>query len=92
MQFRWYQRLDDRSVPGRADLRVADDRVLRSGDAGIVAPPPNDIHELEVLSDYLWMVVVTPEPEAPVREIYLPEAGTYEIKGLAPIPPLLASI
>lgn len=90
MQFRWYRRLDDRSVPGRAQLEVADDRRLTPGTAGIVAPPPNDIHELEITSEYLWMVVATPEPEVLTREIYDPENGTYELKTLAPIPPRLA--
>ena len=91
MQFRWYRRLDDRSIPGHAQLEVADDRILQAGDAGIVARPPHDIHELEVLSDYLWMLVATPEPEMSTREIYDPVAGTYELKTLAPIPPLLAT-
>jgi predicted metal-dependent enzyme (double-stranded beta helix superfamily) len=89
MQFRWYKRLDDRSVAGRATLQVADDRRLQAGDAGIVARPPHDIHELEVTSDYLWMVVATPEPEVRTREIYDPEAGTYELKTLAPLAPRL---
>lgn len=89
MQFRWYKRLDDRSVPGRATLEVADDRILRAGDAGIVAPPPNDIHELEIVSEYLWMIVATPEPEVQTREIYDPDAGTYELKSLSPVPPRL---
>ena len=92
MQFRWYRRLDDRSVAGRADLEVAEDRRLHSGDAGIVARPPNDIHELEVVTDYLWMIVVTPEPEVSVREIYSPQDGTYSIKSLAPVPPLLTGV
>lgn len=91
MQFTWYRRLDDLSVPGQAELEVADDRVLRRGDAGMVAQPPHDIHELEILSDYLWMLVVTPEPEVLVREIYSPQDGTYEIKELAPLPPLLST-
>jgi quercetin dioxygenase-like cupin family protein len=89
MQFRWYKRLDDRSVAGNATLQVADDRRLRPGDAGIVARPPHDIHELEVTTDYLWMVVVTPEPEVRTREIYDPEAGTYELRTLAPLAPRL---
>lgn len=92
MDFTWYRRLDDRSIPGRADLEVADARILGSGDAGIVARPPHDIHELEIVSDYLWMLVATPEPEVPVREIYSPKEGTYAIKALAPVPPLLSTI
>lgn len=92
MDFTWYRRLDDRSVPGRAELKVADDRILGAGDAGMVARPPDDIHELEVISDYLWMLVVTPEPEVSVREIYSPLEGTYEIKALAPVPPLHAGV
>jgi hypothetical protein len=89
MQFRWYKRMDDRSVAGRATLQVADDRRLQPGDAGIVARPPHDIHELEVTSEYMWMVVVTPEPEVRTREIYDPEAGTYELRTLAPLAPRL---
>lgn len=92
MQFTWYRRRDDRSVDGRAELEVGDDRVLHGGQAGIVAPPPHDIHELEVLSEYLWMVVVTPEPEVRDREIYSPEVSTYEVKQLAPLPPLLSAV
>lgn len=92
MDFTWYRRLDDRSIPGRADLQVADARILGSGDAGIVARPPHDIHELEVLTDCLWMLVVTPEPEVSVREIYSPGEGTYEIKSLAPVAPLHATV
>jgi predicted metal-dependent enzyme (double-stranded beta helix superfamily) len=89
MQFRWYKRLDDRSVAGQAKLQVADDRRLQPGQAGIVARPPHDIHELEVTSDYMWMVVVTPEPEVRTREIYNVEAGTYQLQTLAPLPPQL---
>lgn len=83
MQFTWYRRLDDRSVPGRADLEIGFTGVVGAGDAGMVAPPPHDIHELEVLSDYVWWIVVTPEPEGAVREIYSPESGTYKISTLA---------
>lgn len=92
MQFTWYKRTDDRGVEGRAQLDVADDRVLHGGEAGIVGSPPHDIHELEVLSDYLWMIVVTPEPEVAVRQIHSISAGTYELQELAPIPPLLSSV
>jgi hypothetical protein len=83
MAFTWYRRLDDRSVAGRADLEAQFSGVIRAGDAGMVAPPPHDIHDLEVLSDYLWWIVVTPEPEGPIREIYSPNTGTYKISTLA---------
>lgn len=86
MQFCGYRRLDDRSEPGRARLEIHDERILGAGDVGIVAPPPHDIHELEVLTDDTWLVTVTPRPEVEVREIYDPAEGSYEINSLVALP------
>lgn len=82
MHFRWYRRLDDLSEPGRADLEIADDRVLTAGGCGIIGLPPHDIHQLEVLTDDTWLLTVTPQVEPEIREIYDPASGTYEVKPL----------
>lgn len=91
MQFTSYRRTDDRSVDRQSKLEVAQDCVLSGGQAGLVGPPPDDIHELEILSDYLWMIVVTPEPEVSIRQIHVPGEGTYEEMELAPVPPLVSN-
>lgn len=83
MHFRWYRRLDDRSIENEAHLEIADDRKVRAGEVGFIAPPPNDIHQLSISEPGTWMVTVTPRPEPIVREIYNPTAGTYIIKALA---------
>jgi len=86
MHFRWFRRLDDRTDAGQAKLEVADDRVVTAGEMGIVAPPPHDIHQLEILTEGTWMLTVAPCPEPDLREIYNPSSGTFEMKPLSVIP------
>src|SRR5947209_7328857 len=35
MHFRWYRRLDNGVEPGRAQVEIADDRVVKAGELGI---------------------------------------------------------
>jgi predicted metal-dependent enzyme (double-stranded beta helix superfamily) len=77
MHFRWYRRLDDGSEPGHCRLELAEDRILRPGDAGIVGAAPHDIHSFEILDDDTWMVTVSPDLGRPVRQFYDADAGTY---------------
>lgn len=77
MHFRWYRRLDDGSEPGKCQLDLADERILRPGDAGIVGAAPSDIHSFEILDDDTWMVTVSPDLGRPVRQFYDAKAGTY---------------
>lgn len=82
MHFRWFRRLDDGSVPGRSQVEVGEDVVVRTGEVAFIAPPPHDIHELAIIEDGTWMLTVTPMPEPPDREIYDVAAGTYEFRRL----------
>lgn len=82
MHFRWYRRLDDRTVPGRARIEIVDDLMVRTGEVAFVAKPPHDIHQLEVTQEGTWMLTVQPCHEPPQREIYDAEEGTYEMMSL----------
>jgi predicted metal-dependent enzyme (double-stranded beta helix superfamily) len=77
MHFRWYRRLDDRSEPGKCELELVDDRILGPGDAGIVGAPPHDIHSFEILDDDTWLITVSPDLGATVRQFYDIQGGTY---------------
>jgi 3-mercaptopropionate dioxygenase len=46
-----YQRLDDGSDPGRAELRVASQAVVSRGDFYALLPPEGDIHYVNTVSD-----------------------------------------
>ena len=43
-QYRWYRRIDDGSCPYRADLELAENRVMTDGDVTVLPAPPHDIH------------------------------------------------
>jgi predicted metal-dependent enzyme (double-stranded beta helix superfamily) len=55
--YRGFERVDDRSRMGHADLRIVEDRVLRAGDVALTPPPPHDIHETVSLTQNTMMVV-----------------------------------
>jgi len=74
-----YARTDDGGVPGVADLRVADDRVLERGDFAIVTPPA-DIHSFTALDDGTYGITVVNGAYKAERHYYDPAAGTYEVR------------
>lgn len=74
-----YERVDDGRVPGVAELRVTDDRVLEPGDFAIVAPPA-DIHSFTALSDDACGITVVGGAYKPDRHYYQPEQKTYVVK------------
>jgi predicted metal-dependent enzyme (double-stranded beta helix superfamily) len=74
-----YERLDDASVPGVANLRIKDDRVLERGDFAIVAPP-SDIHGFTALDDDTYGITVVNGAYQAQRHYYDPDAGTYVVK------------
>jgi hypothetical protein len=90
MHFRWYRRSDSGADAGKAKVEIADDRIVKAGDVGIVAPPPNDIHELEILTENTWMLTVAPCFEPDVRDIHNPAQGTFERKPLTVLPTVAA--
>lgn len=75
-----YERIDDGAVPGRAELRAIDDRVLERGDLAIVAPP-TDIHSFTALDDDTYGITVVNGPYKPDRHYYQPDEKTYVVKG-----------
>lgn len=77
MHFRWCERLDDGSQPGKSQLGVVDDRVIRTADVGAVGLPPNDIHSFAVLEDDTWLYTVAPGAANETRETHDLESGTY---------------
>jgi predicted metal-dependent enzyme (double-stranded beta helix superfamily) len=74
-----YERIDDGSVPGTADLRVKDDRILARGDFAIVAPPM-DIHSFTALDDETYGITVVNGAYKRERHYYDPEAKTYVVR------------
>lgn len=86
MRFRWCRRLDDGSVSGRAELEVADERILGPGDIGLVGAPPHDIHEFEILDQDSWTITVAPGPAKRLRRFYDIASGAYVERELFPNP------
>ena len=79
-----YERVDDATVPGAAELRVQEDRILERGDFAIVAPPA-DIHSFTGLTDDTFGITVVRGSYKADRHYYQPEQKTYVVKsGLNP--------
>jgi predicted metal-dependent enzyme (double-stranded beta helix superfamily) len=74
-----YERADDGAVPGFAELRVIDDRVLERGEGTVVAPPA-DIHSFTALADDTFGLTVVNGSYKPDRHYYQPEEKTYLIR------------
>ena len=74
-----YQRLDDGSEPGRADLSVVDHRILRPGDSAVIAPPA-DIHTFHATEDDTYAMTVTSGVYKEERCYFQPEAGTCVVR------------
>lgn len=74
-----YERIDDQTIPGAAELRVMEDRVLEPGDFAIVAPPA-DIHSFTALSDGTYGITVVSGAYKRDRHYYQPEKNTYVIR------------
>ncbi|HEY2863237.1 MAG TPA: hypothetical protein VGK37_06435 [Casimicrobiaceae bacterium] len=74
-----YERADDGRVPGVAELRVKDDRVLERGDFAIVAPPA-DIHSFTALCDQTYGITVVCGTYKPDRHYYQPDQRTYVVR------------
>jgi predicted metal-dependent enzyme (double-stranded beta helix superfamily) len=74
-----YDRIDDRTIPGKSELRITDDRVLEPGDFAIVAPPA-DIHSFTALTDGTYGITVVSGRYKRDRHYYQPEKNTYVIR------------
>ncbi|MCB0994318.1 MAG: hypothetical protein KDB21_04450 [Acidimicrobiales bacterium] len=72
-----YRRLDDGTEPYRADLEVAEDRIMRDGDVTVMPGPPHDIHGVVGLAPVSTTVLVARGQFSPVREQFFPDEGCY---------------
>ena len=71
-----YDRKDDGSTEGYAELEVIDDRVLESKDMAIVSPPA-EIHGFTALTDDTWSVTIVGGRYKDDRTYYKPEDNYY---------------
>jgi predicted metal-dependent enzyme (double-stranded beta helix superfamily) len=72
-----YNRTDDGTVWGKADLEVADRTVLGETDIAMAVPPRTDIHELQTLEPETFVLAVTGGHFSPIRTYFDPERGRY---------------
>ncbi len=77
LQYSRYQRQDDASRAGFADLKQSESRTLHPGDATLLPGPPNDIHGFTGLTADTYIVAVSTGLYSPVRNYFNPEAKTY---------------
>ena len=71
-----YDRKDDGSKEGYAELEVVDDRTLGRNDMAIVAPPA-EIHSFTALTDDTWSVTVVGGRYKADRAYYDPAKSSY---------------
>lgn len=71
-----YDRLDDGSKEGYAELKNIDDRVLERNDIAMVAPPA-EIHSFEALTDDTFAVTIVGGRYKADRAYYKPDENSY---------------
>ena len=71
-----YDRKDDGTKEGYAELEVIDDRILECNDMAIVAPP-SEIHGFTALTEDTWSVTVVGGRYKADRAYYKPETNSY---------------
>jgi len=74
-----YEQVGDDAAPGRATLRVHEDRILERGDYSLVAPPA-DIHGFTGLDEGTCLLTVALGHYSPHRRYFDPAKGTYEVR------------
>jgi predicted metal-dependent enzyme (double-stranded beta helix superfamily) len=73
-----YERVDNGSRQGHADLKVIDDRVLQRGDITLMMPPV-EIHSFKAVTPGTFVLTVVQGRIKADRHFYRPEDGTYTI-------------
>jgi predicted metal-dependent enzyme (double-stranded beta helix superfamily) len=74
-----YERRDDGSKPGFADLNKIEDRVLQRGDISVVAMPA-EIHGFTATEEDTWSLTVVGGHYAKTRHYYNPEESSYVVR------------
>lgn len=80
-----YERVDDLSTPGYAELEEIERRVLEPGDVVCVPPPPHDIHGFTALTDHTWLVAILPGWYPAVRRYFDPPRNAYHLQSRTPV-------
>jgi hypothetical protein len=72
-----WERVDDGSVEGRAELRIVEERELGPGDIQFLDEPPGDIHCQQGIDGDAWeLVYFGSNPLPKTRTYFDPDAGT----------------
>ena len=74
-----YERVDDRSVEGHSELKVAEEVVMKVGDIAMVVPP-SDIHSFEAMTEDTYVLTIVGGEYSPLRHYYNLQANTYAVR------------
>jgi predicted metal-dependent enzyme (double-stranded beta helix superfamily) len=74
-----YERVDDGSKPGFAELKIVDDRILEHGDIAMVVPP-SEIHAFTALTDDTYSLTIVGDHYADERRYYNYEEKTVVVR------------
>jgi predicted metal-dependent enzyme (double-stranded beta helix superfamily) len=74
-----YERVDDGTVEGYADLRVVEDRVFTPRQIAMVVPPA-EIHSFTALEDRTFVITVVGGEYKPTRHYYQVESKSYQVR------------
>jgi predicted metal-dependent enzyme (double-stranded beta helix superfamily) len=77
LEYRLFNRVDDGSRDGYAELRIVEDGVLRAGEFSVCPLPPHDIHGFRARNDDTWMIAVVHGEFAEERLYFDPEKKSY---------------
>nr|ACF98188.1 hypothetical protein [uncultured bacterium 1114] len=80
-----YDRLDDGTKFGFADLKLIDDRVLTKTDFVVVAPP-TEIHSFTSLEDDTYSLTIVGGAYKPDRHYYNPAEKSYVVRRPKAVP------
>ena len=73
-----YERVDDGTVEGHADLKTIEDREYEPGEIAMVVPP-TEIHSFTALAEGTYVVTVVGGNYKPIRHYYNVDDKTYVV-------------
>jgi predicted metal-dependent enzyme (double-stranded beta helix superfamily) len=74
-----YERVDDKSVEGHAELKVVEEVMMKVGEIAMVVPP-NDIHSFEAMTDDTFALTIVGGEYSPYRHYYNLSSNSYAVK------------
>jgi predicted metal-dependent enzyme (double-stranded beta helix superfamily) len=80
-----YERSDGMEMPGHAELRQIDRRVMEPGEVVCVPPPPHDIHGFTAHTENTWLIAVLPGWYPAVRRYFEPATNSYFLQSWTPV-------